>query len=152
MTSLFAALWPILADFLSTLVFVAIYAVTGSARAGIVLGIVAGVGQIAFVLFARKPIAAMQWMSLGRIIVLGGAALVTADPRFVMVKPSIGFFAVGLIMLKKGWMARYMRRIVTDNIDPVAPVLWGYDWSALVFVFSAANLAFAFLTGPSVWA
>ena len=86
------------------------------------------------------------------VIVLGGATLLTADPRFVMVKPSIGFFAVGLIMLRTGWMTRYLPAIVTDNVAPSVPVFWGRMWAAMMLVLAVANLVVAFLVGPRAWA
>lgn len=152
MKGLFNAFRPLLADFLSTIFFVAFYAVTGSVRDAIILGIAVGIAQIGYMLYARKPIAAMQWMSLALVIVLGGASLATANPRFIMVKPSIGFFAVGAIMLKKGWMSRYLPKIATDNLPASVPNLWGYAWSALMFALCAANLVVAFLVGPKAWA
>jgi len=152
MARLFNAFRPLLADFLSTVFFVAFYAVTGSIRDAILLGIAVGVGQIGFMLVTRRPIVAMQWISLALVIALGSATLLTADPRFVMLKPSIGFFAVGLVMLKRGWMGRYLPPIVIQNVDPAVPVRWGYVWSALMFGFAASNLAVAFLVGPKAWA
>ncbi len=149
---MFAAFRPLLADFLSTIVFVAFYAITGSVHDAILLGIAAGIVQIAYMLLAGKPIAAMQWMSLALVIVLGGASLLTADPRFIMIKPSIGFFAVGCIMLRRGWMGRYLPRRVRDNVHESVTVFWGYVWSAQMFVLAAGNLALALLTGPRVWA
>ena len=42
----------------------------------------------------------MTYASLALVIVLGTATLLTNDPRFVLVKPSIAHFAIGAIMLK----------------------------------------------------
>ena len=148
----FSAFRPLMADFLSTIFFVAFYAVTGSIRAAIILGIAVGIGQIAFMLITRRPIAAMQWVSLVLVITMGSASLITDNPRFIMIKPSIGFFAVGLVMLKRGWMTRYLPAIVLENVDPVIPDRWGYVWAAMMLVFAASNLVIAFLVGPKVWA
>jgi intracellular septation protein A len=152
MKNLFNAFRPLLADFLSTIIFVAFYAITGSIRDAIVLGIAVGIGQIGFMLITRRPVAALQWVSLVLVITMGSATLVTNDPRFVMVKPSIGFFAVGLVMLKKGWMGRYLPPIVQENLDPAIPIRWGYVWSATMAVLGASNLVVAFLVGPKAWA
>ena len=146
------AIRPLIADFLSTIFFVAFYAITGSIRDSIILGIGVGIAQILYMLVRRRPIAAMQWMSLALVLVLGGASLLTADPRFIMVKPSIGYFAVACIMLKRGWMARYLPKRATDNLPASVPIFWGYVWSLLMFSLAAGNLAVAFLAGPDAWA
>jgi intracellular septation protein A len=44
----------------------------------------------------------MQWASLGLVIVLGGATVLTGDPRFVMIKPTIAYLTVGAAMLQRG--------------------------------------------------
>jgi len=36
------------------------------------------------------------------VVVMGSASLITHDPRFVMVKPSIGAFAIACVMLRRG--------------------------------------------------
>ena len=152
MTHLFNAFRPLLVDFLSTLVFVALYALTGSVRDAIMLGIAIGIGQILFMLATRRAVAAMQWMSLFLVVALGSASLLTADPRFVMLKPTIGAVAIGSVMLKRGWMSRYLPKLVTDNVAPAVPVFWGYAWAAMVFVLGTANLALAMLASPAQWA
>jgi intracellular septation protein len=58
----------------------------------------------------------MQWGSLALVIVLGGATITTRDGHFIMIKPSIIHFAVAAIMLRRGWMGRYLPRIATDNL------------------------------------
>ena len=49
-----------------------------------------GVAQIGWEFAREKPIDAMQWMSLFLVVGSGAATLFTDDPRFVMVKPSLG--------------------------------------------------------------
>ena len=64
----------------------------------------------------------MTYASLALVIVLGSATLLTNDPRFVLAKPSIAHFAIGAIMLKRGWMLRYMPPIVTETIPEYVTV------------------------------
>jgi hypothetical protein len=65
----------------------------------VALGMALGVAQIGWELARKKPIDAMQWLSL---------FLVMGYPRFVMVKPSLIYLVVGVVMLKPGWMNRYL--------------------------------------------
>lgn len=149
---LMRAFRPLAADFLSTILFVALYAISGNIYLATALGIVAGLLQLGYLKWRGRDIAAMQWMSLALVIVLGTATLLTRDPRFVMVKPSIGTFAVGCVMLQPNWMGRYLPPIVTDNLPPTVTTFWGYLWAATMFALAAANLAVAFLLGPRDWA
>lgn len=143
---------PIAVDFLSTIFFVGVYAVTHDIRWAIALGIALGVLQIAYALVrGRKPYP-MQWASLVLVVVLGSASLLTNDPRFAMIKPSIGGFAIGCVMLRRNWMWRYMPDVVKRNLSPNALVGWGYAWSLSFFALAAANLYIAYTYPPNVWA
>jgi intracellular septation protein len=146
------AIRPIANDFLSTIIFVAFYAITGDIRAGIVLGIAVGIGQIAYIFWRGRRPDLMQWASLALVVVMGSASLLTHDPRFVMVKPSIGAFAISCVMLRRGWMARYLPSIVKDNVAASVIVGWGYVWSAVIFTLAFANLFVALTFGPKIWA
>lgn len=85
-----------------------------------------------------RPLGYMAWASLALVIVLGGATLLTHDPRFVLAKPAIRHFAVGAIMLKRGWMLRYLPTIVTENIPDYVTIA-GYAWAALIFALGAST-------------
>ena len=77
---------------------------------------VAIAGAVAQVIYARvkgQQLGFMTYASLALVIVLGTTTLLTHDPRFVLAKPAIAHFAIGAIMLKRGWMLRYMPPIVT---------------------------------------
>lgn len=143
---------PLAEDFLSTIFFVALYAITGSIRLAIVIGIAIGIAQIAYLYLRGKKIDLMQWVSLGLVIVLGLATLLTNNPRFVMVKPSIGAVAVGLVMLKPNWQGRYLPEIVRANVSAGLLIGWGYIWAALMFALAGANLYVALTLGPKAWA
>jgi intracellular septation protein len=143
---------PLAEDFLSTIFFVALYAITGSITLAIVIGIAIGILQIGYLIFRGRKIDLMQWVSLALVIVLGSATLLTHNPRFVMIKPTIGMFAVGCVMLRPNWMGRYLPPIVTQNVSPKLMIFWGYAWAALMFALAAANLVVAFTMGPSAWA
>lgn len=152
MLNLLRAFRPIASDFLSTIVFIAVYEATGNLYAGVGAGIGAAVVQTAVLKWRGRKIEAMQWASLGLVLVLGTASLVTRNPHFIMVKPSIAAFAIACVMLKRGWMARYLPPIVTENVPPLLPLVWGYVWSAAIFALGAANLVVAFAFGPKTWA
>jgi intracellular septation protein len=127
-------------DLASSLLFAGLFAATHNAYLATGVAVAVGVSQIAWRLARRSPIDALQWMSLGLVVVLGGASLLTHDPRFVMVKPTLIYVVVGSAMLKRGWMTRYMPPEAlawgTDVIET-----FGYIWAAMMFVTAAMNLA-----------
>jgi len=141
----------IAADLFSTLLFVGLYAVTHSVYWATGLAIGAGVAQVAYLRLRRSPIDAMQWMSLGLVVVFGGASLVTHDPRFVMVKPTLIYAVIGLVMLKRGWMTRYMPPIGLVWARDVA-VVFGYAWAGLMFATGALNIAMVAKGDTRLWA
>jgi intracellular septation protein len=82
--------------------------------------------------------------------VLGSATLLTHDPRFVLAKPAIGHFAIGAIMLKRGWLLRYLPAIVTDTIPEYVTVA-GYAWAALMFVLGTGTIGVAMTGDMKLW-
>jgi intracellular septation protein len=138
-------------DFLSTIVFLVIYLATDNVILATVVAIVGAVGQVIYTRIKGKELGYMTWASLGLVIVLGGATLLTHDPRFVLAKPAIGHIAIGLIMLKRGWMLRYLPPIVTETI-PEYVTIAGYAWAALMFALGAGVIAVASTGDIKLWA
>ncbi len=141
----------LVADLASTLVFVALYAVTHSIFTAAGVAIALGLGRILYLALRGIPIDAMQWLSLLLVVAFGGATLLTRNPIFVMLKPTIVYAAIGSVMLRRGWMNRYMDPIARTYGSDVTTV-FGYLWATLLFATGAANLGFALLAGPVVWA
>jgi len=88
-------------DFLSALLFLFVYLVIGDVVLAAALAIAAALLQLGYYRFTGRHIEPMQWMSLGLVIVLSGATMLTQSPRFVMLKPSIAHFAVAAVMLRR---------------------------------------------------
>ncbi len=138
-------------DFLSTIVFLVLYLATGNVILATSVAIAGAVGQVIYARFKGQELGFMTWASLGLVIVLGGATLLTHDPRFVLAKPAIGHFAIGAIMLKRGWLLRYSPPIVTETIPEYVTVA-GYAWAALMFVLGAGTIAVAATGDLKLWA
>ncbi|MBR1247208.1 septation protein IspZ [Bradyrhizobium sp. AUGA SZCCT0169] len=138
------------ADFFSTIVFIAIYLATDNVLLATGVAIAGAIGQVIHSRIKGKELGYMTWASLGLVIVLGGATLLTHDPRFVLAKPAIGHFAIGVIMLKRGWMLRYMPPIVTQTI-PEYVTAAGYVWAGLCFVLAAGTIGIAMTGDMKLW-
>jgi len=138
-------------DFLSTIVFLVIYLTTDNVVLATSVAIAGAVGQVIYSRIKGRTLGYMTWASLALVIVLGGATLLTQDPRFVLAKPAIGHIAIGAIMLKRGWMLRYLPPIVTETI-PEYVTFAGYAWAVLMFVLAAGTVAVASTGDLKLWA
>ena len=138
------------ADFFSTIVFIAIYLATDNVLLATGVAIAGAIAQVIYSRVKGKELGYMTWASLGLVIVLGSATLLTHDPRFVLAKPAIGHFAIGAIMLKRGWMLRYMPAIVTETI-PEYVTFAGYAWAALCFALGAGTIGVAMTGDMKLW-
>jgi intracellular septation protein len=141
----------LLTDFLSTIVFLAVYLTTGNVVLATSVAIAGAVAQLIYSRVKGEPLAFMTYASLALVIVLGSATLLTNDPRFVLAKPSIAHFAIGAIMLKRGWMLRYMPPRVTETI-PEYVTAAGYAWAALMFALGLGTVAVASTGDLRLWA
>ena len=139
------------ADFFSTIVFIAIYLATDNVLLATGVAIAGAIGQVIYFRIKGKELGYMTWASLALVIVLGSATLLTHDPRFVLAKPAIGHVAIGIIMLKRGWMLRYLPAIVTETIPEYVTVA-GYAWAALMFALAAGTVAVAMTGDMKLWA
>jgi intracellular septation protein A len=146
------AIVQLLSDFLSVIVFLIIYGSTDSIYLATSAAIAASLLQLAVFKLRGQSVDAMQWLVLGMVIVLGAATLMTEDGRFVMIKPSIVHFAVGAVMLRHGWMIRYLPPIVRENSPARVLVGSGYAWAALMFALGALNIVVALTLPFKVWA
>ncbi len=142
MRDLFAAARLLLLDLASTVFFLVVFLLTKNIPLSVVLGVALGIGQIAFEFVRKRPIDTMQWLSLFLVVGAGTATLITNDPRFVMVKPSLIYLVVGVVMLKPGWMNRYLPPVAKELVPDVA-FIFGFVWSGLMFFSAALNLIVA---------
>jgi intracellular septation protein len=138
-------------DFFSTIVFLALYLTTDNVVLATSVAIAGAVGQVIYSRIKGKPLGFMTYASVALVIVLGGATLLTNDPRFVLAKPAIGHFAIGIIMLKRGWTLRYVPSIVAETI-PEYVTAAGYAWAALMFALGAGTIAVASTGDLKLWA
>jgi intracellular septation protein len=137
-------------DMAATLFFLALYLLTQNLALSVVLGMALAITQIGWQAARRKPIDTMQWMSLFLVLGAGAVTLMTHDPRFVMVKPSVIYLIVGVVMLRRGWLNRYLPPIAIELIPDVA-IIFGYAWSALMFFSAGLNLIVALNFSMVAW-
>lgn len=137
-------------DMASTIFFLVVYATTKSIPISVALGVALGIGQIVWEVARKRPIETMQWMSLFLVLASGTAALLTNDARFVIYKASVIYVIVGVVMLKPGWMNRYLPAVAIEVVPDIA-FIFGFIWAALMFVSAVVNLWVATHYSFLVW-
>ena len=140
----------LLTDLASTIVFLIVLLATKNLMLAVALGVGLGVAQIGWMMARKQKIDTMQWLSIGLVVVSGAATMLTADPRFVMLKPAIIYCIVGAYMLKPGWMTRYLPPIAQQT---VADLAWsfGFVWAGLMFFSAVLNIVLAMMLDPIAW-
>ena len=150
MKNLLSAARVLAMDLASTVLFLAVYLLTDSLFLAVGLGMALGVAQIGWQYVRKQPIGNLQILSVVLILVSGTATLLTNNATFIMLKPSIIYCVVGAVMLKRGWMNRYL----PERAAPVADVAtaFGYAWAGLMFGSAALNIALALSLDAKSWA
>src|SRR5437764_11729332 len=69
----------LLLDLASTLIFLVLFLLTHNTMLSVGIGVAVGVAQIVTQFVRRKPIEAMEWLSLFLVIAAGTATLLTDD-------------------------------------------------------------------------
>lgn len=151
MQDLLKATKYLLLDLASTIFFLILFLLTHNTVLSVALGTALGMIQIAIQLIRGKPVHMMEWLSLSLIVAAGTAAILTDDPRFVLFKPSVIYAILGVVMLKSGWMLRYLPA-TARAVAPDVAVVVGYAWAALMFVTAAANGLVAIEYSMQTWA
>jgi intracellular septation protein A len=137
-------------DLASTILFLIVYLTTDDLIVAVALGMVLGVAQIGWQYMRRQPIGSLQLLSVVLILASGSATLLTQDATFIMLKPSIIYCIVGAVMLKRGWMNRYLPERAAPVVD--IATTFGYVWAGLMFASAALNIGLALSLDPKSWA
>ncbi len=138
-------------DLASTIFFLVLFLLTHNTVLSAALGSALGVVQIAVQLIRRRPVHIMEWLSLFLVVAAGAATIITDDPRFVLFKPSVIYAVVGVVMLKAGWLIRYLPTVAKEVASDVAVVV-GYTWAAVMFVSATVNVLVAITSSVQTWA
>jgi intracellular septation protein len=151
MRNLLHAAKLLLLDLASTIVFLAAFVVSNNISLSVALGMALGVVQISVQFARKKPIETMEWLSLFLVVASGTAALITRDPRFVMFKPSVIYMIVGVVMLRPGWINRYLPPLANAVVPDIA-IIVGFLWAGLMFASAAVNMFVALSYSVTTWA
>jgi intracellular septation protein A len=143
---------PILFDLLVAIIFAAVLFASGNIFLATGIGIAIGIAQFAYQRLRAHAIGPLQWLSLGIVIVFGTTTIITHNPHFIMLKPTIIDLSVGVVMLSRSWMEPYLPAIVKEHVSDKTITRTSYGWAAVMFAFALTNVIIAFNFNPKIWA
>lgn len=144
----------ILFEFLPVILFFIAFQIWGIYVATAV-AICTSVLQIIAYLILRKKIEPMMWVSLGVIVLFGGATLLLKQDLFIKWKPTILYWIFGLVILggkllyKKNLISLLMGKKV--DLPEKAWESMNLSWAVFFLVVGAINLAVAYNAATEVW-
>jgi len=144
----------LLLDFFPIILFFAafklwdIYVATGVA-------IAATVAQIAWLRYSTGKVEPMQWVSLGVIVLFGGATIVSHSETFIKWKPTVlywlmgGALLVGQLFFRKNLIKSLMGAQM--QLPDAAWRAMNWSWTAFFAVMGLVNLWVAFNFDTDTW-
>ncbi|HSW17833.1 MAG TPA: septation protein A [Ramlibacter sp.] len=144
----------LLLDFFPILLFFVAFKLWGIYVATAV-AIVATVGQIAWLRYTTGKTEAMQWLSLGVIVLFGGATLVAHNESFIKWKPTVLYWLMGgaLVVGQLGFGKNFIKLLMGAQMSLPDPV-WramNWSWAAFFAVMGVLNLWVAFNYDTDTW-
>ncbi|CAM2174082.1 Inner membrane-spanning protein YciB [Paraburkholderia sacchari] len=119
------------------------------------VAIVATLAQIAWVAFRHRKVDPMLWLSLGIVVVFGGATLMLHDETFIKWKPTVLYWAFSVVLLVsqvafgKNLIEAMMGKQIT-----LPPRIWtqlNFIWSIFFALLGILNLYVAYHFSTDAW-
>jgi len=112
--------------------------------------------QVAWMKLKRRPIDLMLWISLGLIVVLGGATIWFHNETFIKWKPSAAMWAMGLVFwVSQAFFHRNLLRSTLGDELPLPDHAWqrlNFAWIAYFGAMGLINLWVAYSFSTDAWA
>ena len=144
----------LLLDFFPILLFFGAFKIWGIFVATTV-AIVATLLQLAWMRYSTGRTEPMQWLSLGVIVVFGGATLIAQDETFIKWKPSVLYWAmggallVGQVFFRRNWLQSLMKSQMALPDHAWRVMLW--SWCGFFAVMGVLNLWVAYEFDTDTW-
>ncbi|MGP1630402.1 MAG: septation protein A [Giesbergeria sp.] len=128
--------------------FWGIYVATGVAIAATVV-------QIAYLRHKHGKVEPMQWVSLGVIVVFGGATLLAHSDTFIKWKPTVLYWLMGSTLLVGQLIFRrnFIKSLMGAQVELPEPAWLGLNWAWAGFfaAMGVLNLWVAFNFDTDTW-
>jgi intracellular septation protein len=144
----------LLFDFLPIILFFIAFKMKGIFVATGV-AIAASVVQIGWMIVKRKKVEPMMWMSLGIIVVFGGATILLHNETYIKWKPSILYWVLGLALMAGQLLFNKigMKALLGKQME-MAESSWkkvNLSWSIFFIILGCINLFIAYNFSTDIW-
>ena len=144
----------LLVDFFPIILFFIAFKTLGIFAATAV-AIAATVAQIGWLRWRNGRVEPMQWLSLGVIVVFGGATLVAQDETFIKWKPTVLYWMMGagLLVAEYGFKRNGIRALMGAQLQ-LPDAVWRqllHAWSAFFLIMGVINLWVAAHFDTDTW-
>ena len=111
--------------------------------------------QIGWVWYRRRKVDNMLWVSLGVIVVFGGATLLLHDETFIKWKPTVLYwlFAAALLIAELGFRQNLVRAMMETQMT-LPDTVWRkllLSWIGFLAMMGVLNLYVAFNFSTDAW-
>ena len=144
----------LLIDFFPIILFFVAFKVWGI-YAATAVAIAATVLQIAYLRIRNGRVEPMQWVSLGVIVLFGGATLLAESETFIKWKPTVLYWLMGgALLFGQLIFGKNLLRSVMGAQLQLPEAVWlklNWAWTAFFAVMGALNLWIAFHFDTDTW-
>ncbi len=142
-------------DLFPVILFFAAFKFTGDIYLATIVAIAATFLQIAWVWFRHHKVEKMLWVSLGVIVVFGGATLLLHDETFIKWKPTVLYwlFSAILVIAELGFRKNLIKAMMGSQMT-LPDHVWRkllLSWAGFFTFMGVLNLYVAFNYTTDIW-
>jgi intracellular septation protein len=111
--------------------------------------------QVGYLWWRQRKVETMHLVTLGLIIVLGGATLYLHDEQFIKWKPTVvnWLFGTGFLLSQFVGNKPLIQRMLANNLT-LPPAVWSrlnFSWAMFFWILGAVNLFVVYNFDTEVW-
>ncbi len=144
----------LLFDFFPIILFFIVFKLAGIYAATAVT-IAATFAQIGWVWFKHRKVEPMLWMSLGVVVVFGGATLIFHNDTFIKWKPTVLYWLFAAILSGAQLLqGKNLMRVLMGKQMRLPDAIWNkvnWSWVAFFGLMGVLNIAIAYNFSTDLW-
>jgi intracellular septation protein len=136
------------------LLFFGAYSINHNIYLATTVAIAASVIQVAYVWIRHRKVDTMLWVSLGLIVVFGGATLLFHNKHFIMWKPTVLYWLMGGALIIGEFLGKNGIRAMIGHQIQLPDTVWRrlcYAWASFFLLMGVINLYVAYNFSENVW-
>jgi intracellular septation protein len=117
--------------------------------------IVATIVQVAWSWLRHRKVDTMLWVTLAIMLVFGGATLISRDPTFIKLKPTVLYWLFAAILIgSQLFFRKNLIRALMEKQMALPDAIWlklNASWTAFFAVMGVLNLYVAYSFSEATW-